>query len=228
MRPFVFINVAVTADGKMDTFERKGAGISSAADKARVLRLRAEADAIMVGGHTLLAEDPKMTVKTGQLRAERRAKGLTENPIKVGIVTRADLTPDGDFMTAGVARRLIFTTSQTSPEQISVLSKLGAEVHVLGEKRVNLTLALETLYTLGVRRLMVEGGGSLNFEMLREGLVDELYMYLAPKIFGGQTAPSLAAGEGLVESAALNLKLLDAQVLDEDGGVLIRYRLSKY
>lgn len=228
MRPFVFINVAVTADGKMDTFERKGADISSAADKARVLRLRAEADAIMVGGHTLLVEDPKMTVKTGQLRAERRAKGLTENPIKVGIVTRADLMPDGDFMTAGVARRLIFTTSQTSPEQISVLSKLGAEVHVLGEKRVNLTLALETLYTLGVRRLMVEGGGSLNFEMLREGLVDELYMYLAPKIFGGQTAPSLAAGEGLVESAALNLKLVDAQVLDEDGGVLIRYRLSKY
>lgn len=228
MRPFVFINVAVTADGKMDTFERKGADISSAADKARVLRLRAEADAIMVGGHTLLAEDPKMTVKTGQLRAERRAKGLTENPIKVGIVTRADLMPDGDFMTAGVARRLIFTTSQTSPEQITVLSKLGAEVHVLGEKRVNLTLALETLYTLGVRRLMVEGGGSLNFEMLREGLVDELYMYLAPKIFGGQTAPSLAAGEGLVESAALNLKLVDAQVLDEDGGVLIRYRLSKY
>jgi 2,5-diamino-6-(ribosylamino)-4(3H)-pyrimidinone 5'-phosphate reductase len=226
MRPHVFINVAVTADGKMDTVERKGTGISSAADKARVLRLRAEADAVMVGGQTLLAEDPKLTVQTEQLRAERKAKGLTENPIKVGVVTRATLKPDGNFMTSGPARRVIFTTKQTSPEQISVLSNLGAEVYVLGEKRVNLTLALETLYSLGVRRLMVEGGGRLNFELLREDLVDELSLYLAPKIFGGQTAPTMADGEGLVGSAALNLKLVDVQVLDESGGVIIRYRIS--
>lgn len=225
MKPFVFINVAVTADGKMDTFERKGAGISSATDKARVLRLRAEADAVMVGGHTLLDEDPKLTVKTAQLREERTARGMTENPIKVGVVTQANLKVDGDFMTSGPARRIIFTTSQTSAEQISVLSEHGAEVYVLGEKRVNLNLALETLYSLGVRRLMVEGGGSLNFELLRKGLVDELYVYLAPKIFGGQTTPTLAAGKGLPESAALHLKLMDAQVLDDDGGVLIRYNL---
>lgn len=225
MKPFVFINVAVTADGKMDTFERKGAGISSATDKARVLRLRAESDAVMVGGHTLLDEDPKLTVKTAQLREERIARGMTENPIKVGVVTQANLKVDGDFMTSGPARRIIFTTSQTSAEQISVLSEHGAEVYVLGEKRVNLNLALETLYSLGVRRLMVEGGGSLNFELLRKGLVDELYVYLAPKIFGGQTTPTLAAGKGLPESAALHLKLMDAQVLDDDGGVLIRYNL---
>ncbi len=225
MKPFVFINVAVTADGKMDTFERKGAGISSATDKARVLRLRAESDAVMVGGHTLLDEDPKLTVKTAQLREERIARGMTENPIKVGVVTQANLKVDGDFMTSGPARRIIFTTSQTSAEQISVLSEHGAEVYVLGEKRVNLNLALETLYSLGVCRLMVEGGGSLNFELLRKGLVDELYVYLAPKIFGGQTTPTLAAGKGLPESAALHLKLMDAQVLDDDGGVLIRYNL---
>jgi 2,5-diamino-6-(ribosylamino)-4(3H)-pyrimidinone 5'-phosphate reductase len=227
MRPFVFINVAVTADGKMDTFERKGAGISSAADKARVLRLRAEADAVMVGGHTLLVEDPKLTVKTGQLRDERKAKGLVENPIKVGIVTRADLKLDGNFMTSGTARKVIFTTSQTSPEQVETLSHLGAEIYVIGDKRVNLALALDILYTLGVRRLMVEGGGTLNFELLREGLVDELYVYQAPRIFGGQSAPTLASGEGLVESGALNLKLVDAQVMVEDGGLLIRYRVLK-
>ena len=227
MRPFVFINVAVTADGKMDTFERKGAGISSAADKARVLRLRAEADAVMVGGHTLLVEDPKLTVKTGQLRDERKAKGLVENPIKVGIVTRADLKLDGNFITSGTARKVIFTTSQTSPEQVNTLSQLGAEIYVIGDKRVNLALALDILYTLGVRRLMVEGGGTLNFELLREGLVDELYVYQAPRIFGGQSAPTLASGDGLVESGALNLKLVDAQVMVEDGGLLIRYRVLK-
>ena len=227
MRPFVFINVAMSADGKIDTFERKGAGISSAMDKVRVLRLRAESDAVMVGGHTLLDEDPKLTVKTAELRDERKAKGLSENPIKVGVVTRADIKLDGDFMTAGPARRVIFTTSQTSPEQITILSENGAEVYVLGEKRVNLDLALDALHNLGVRRLMVEGGGSLNFELLRAGLVDELSVYMAPKIFGGQSAPSLAAGEGLAESAAVDLKLVDIKVFDEAGGVLIRYRLVK-
>jgi len=71
-RPHVLINVAVTADGKMDTFERQGAAISSARDKARVDKLRAEADAVMVGGKTLLDEDPKLTVKSEELRAESR------------------------------------------------------------------------------------------------------------------------------------------------------------
>ena len=226
MRPFVFINVAVTADGKMDTFERRGAGISSVADKQRVLRLRAEADAVMVGGHTLLAEDPKLTVKTVELRNERLARGLTENPIKVGVVTRADLKLDGTFITAGPARRVIFTTTHTTPAQISVLSELGVEVYVLGEKRVNLIQALETLHALGVRRLMVEGGGGLNFELLRAGLVDEVCMYVAPKIFGGWNAPTLAAGDGLTETAALNLKLVDVRVLDETGGLLIRYQIN--
>ena len=211
----------------MDTFERKGAGISSAVDKTRVLRLRAEADAVMVGGHTLLDEDPKLTVKTEELRAERKARGLPENPIKVGIVTRADIKLDGNFMTAGPARRVIFTTAQTPPEQVSVLLEHGAEVFVLGDKSVNLNQALETLHGLGVHRLMVEGGGSLNFELLRAGLVDELIVYMAPKIFGGWNAPTLAAGEGLAESASLELKLVDVQVLDDGGGLMIRYQIKK-
>ncbi len=226
-RPYVFINVAVSADGKMDTIQRKGSAISSEADKARVLRLRAEADAVMVGGHTLIDEDPKLTVKSARLRAERAAKGWPENPMKVGIVSRANLKPDGDFMTAGPARRVIFTTSQTSAEQVNLLSNLGAEVYLLGEKRVDLEKALETLHTLGARRLMVEGGGTLNFELLRLGLVDELSVYVAPKIFGGANAPTMAAGDGLIESAALPLRLVEARVLDEGGGVLLRYQISK-
>jgi len=226
MKPYVVINVAVSADGKMDTFERKGSSISSVEDKARVQCLRAEADAIMVGGHTLLSESPKLTVKTPELRAERVAKGLPENPMKVGVVSKADLRPDGDFITAGPARRVIFTTAQTPQEQINVLSNLGVEVYVHSEKQVDLEKALETLHQLGVRKLMVEGGGTLNFELLRQGFVDELSMYIAPKIFGGQSAPTLADGNGLVESAVKTLKLVDVRVLDETGGVLINYRLK--
>src|ERR1043165_1214661 len=102
-RPFVFINVAMTADGKIDTFERKGSAISSARDKERVDQLRASADAIMVGGRTLLDEDPKLTVKSEGLRAERGARGVSSNPGKVGIVTEAKLKVDSQFLNAGPA-----------------------------------------------------------------------------------------------------------------------------
>src|SRR5512146_1990330 len=103
-RPFVFINVAMTADGKIDTFQRQGAAISSPRDKERVDRLRAEADAVMVGGKTLLDEDAKLTVKSETLRAERVARGLLPNPIKVGIVTTAELKPLAEFLCEGPAR----------------------------------------------------------------------------------------------------------------------------
>src|ERR1051325_4298495 len=109
-RPFVFINVAMTADGKIDTFARRGAAISSERDKERVDQLRAESDAIMVGGRTLLDEDPKLTVKSEELRAERVARGLSANPIKVGVVTNAVLKPDARFLYEGQARVVIFTT----------------------------------------------------------------------------------------------------------------------
>lgn len=223
-RPHVFINVAVSADGKMDTFERKGSAISSEQDKSRVLRLRAEADAVMVGGKTLLSEDPKLTVKREDLRAERVARGQSPNPMKVGIVTRADLDPEGDFLNAGPARVVIFTTAQTSKTQIETLRSRGAEVYVHDAARVDLAQALDTLHALGVQRLMVEGGGTLNFELLRLGLVDELTMYIAPMLFGGESAPTAVAGSGLTRGGAIPLKLVGVES-HEDGGVLIHYRV---
>ncbi len=226
MKPFVFINIAVTADGKMDTYERRGAAISSAADKARVDRLRAESDAVMVGGRTLLDEDPKLTVKSEALRAERVVRGLTPNPIKVGIVTKAEIKPDSDFLNFGEARIVIFTTNQTSSIKIELLRSRGVDVFVHENPRVDLAKALETLHELGVKRLMVEGGGTLNFELLRLGLVDELSVYVAPMIFGGESAPTAAAGMGLARGEAIPLKLIHSEVYDDEGGVLLHYSLK--
>lgn len=223
-RPYVFLNVAMTADGKIDTFERQGAAISSKRDKERVDRLRAEADAVMVGGRTLLTENPRLTVKSADLRAAREARGLTPNPVKVGIATNANLKPDSDFLTEGPARIVIFTSQATSKEQLEFLRARGVDVFVHETGRVDLPRALSTLKELGIDRLMVEGGGTLNFELLRLGLVDELTAYVAPLVFGGETAPTLAAGPGLVRSAAIPLKLEDAEVW-EDGGVLLKYKI---
>ena len=226
-RPYVFINIAMTADGKIDTFRRRGAAISSPRDKERVDHLRAEADAVMVGGRTLLDEDPKLTVKSDALRKERLERGLTPNPIKVGIVSEADLRPESQFLTTGPAKIVIFTTRRTSKHRISFLESFGVNVYVDDSEKVNLPRALESLKQIGVEHLMVEGGATLNYELLRLGLVDEVTAYVAPMIFGGANAPTMAGGLGLERSEAIPLKLVNAEAW-EDGGILLKYTLETH
>ena len=223
-RPYVFINIATSADGKIDTFERKGSAISSKRDKERVDQLRADADAVLVGGKTLLGELPKLTVRSEALREARVKRGVTPNPIKVGVVTSADIPLDSDFIKAGPARAVIFTTSRTSISQLETLRANGVEVFVDDAPRVDLGKMMETLGKLGLKRLMVEGGGTINFELLRLGLVDELMIYIAPMIFGGENAPTLASGFGLVRNEAIEMKLKNVETY-EDGGVLLTYKL---
>jgi 2,5-diamino-6-(ribosylamino)-4(3H)-pyrimidinone 5'-phosphate reductase len=223
-RPYTFINVAMTADGKIDTFERKGAAISSKRDKQRVDELRAAADGILVGGKTLLEEQPKLTVKSEALCEERIQRGLSPNPIKVGVATVADIPLKSDFIKAGDARVVIFTTSQTSISQIEILRVHGVEVFLDDAPRVDLNKMMLTLKKIGVDHLMVEGGGTMNFELMRLRLVDELMIYVTPMVFGGANAPTLADGLGLMRSDAIALKLMNIEP-HEDGGIVLRYKL---
>lgn len=231
-RPFVLINTAVTADGKIDTVERRGAPISSKRDRERVDRLRAENDAVMVGGHTLLREDPRLTVKSAALRAWRAGRGLPENPMKVGVVGKIpnpseghSILSDSNFLNAGPARVVIFTTKQTSSQEIARLQERGVEVFVMGERMVDLVLALRKLRELGIMRLMVEGGGTINAELLRLRLVDEVHLYISPLIFTGATAPTLADGVGLSREEAIGLRLLELE-RHEDGGIVVQYSVD--
>jgi 2,5-diamino-6-(ribosylamino)-4(3H)-pyrimidinone 5'-phosphate reductase len=222
-RPHILVNVAMSADGKLDSAARKGTSISSMADKARVDRLRASMDGVLVGGRTLVDEDPKLTVKSAALRAERKARGLEENPVKVGIVSVANLKLDGCFLTTGPARRFIYTTSRTTSEQIALLKNSGAQVFVVGGKQVDLQAALASLHDQGIRELMVEGGGTIIAEFFRLGLVDELMVYIAPRIFGGASAPTLADGPGFLPGQAPGLRLESLEKFDDEGGILVHY-----
>ena len=222
-RPRLLVNVAMSADGKLDTVARKGMTISSTADKARVDRLRSSMDAVLVGGHTLLGEDPRLTIKSLVLRSERKAAGLEENPAKVAVVSLADLKLDGNFMTAGPSRRLVYTTRRTSPDQIHRLENAGAQIFVMGELRVDCKAMLASLYELGIRKLMVEGGGTMIAEFFRLGLVDELMLYIAPLLFGGSSSPTLADGPGFLSEQVPLLRLETVDEFDEDGGVFIHY-----
>lgn len=222
MRPYVHINVAMTADGKIDTVERRGATISSPGDRERVDRLRAASDAVLVGGRTLLVEDPALTVRSDALRAARVARGLPEHPARVGVATIAALDPAAQFLRRQPARVVIFTTDRTSKQQRQALTGQGVELFVHPGSRVDAELMLGTLSKLGIERLMVEGGGTLNYELLRLRLVDEVSTFIAPSVVGGASAPTLADGRGLPGRSALPLELTEIERLD--GGVVLHYR----
>ena len=216
----------MTVDGKIDSVERSGAAISSAADKERVDELRAASDAVMVGGRTLIMEDPKLTVKSAVLRAKRKARNLDENPAKVGVASVADLKPDGKFLTEGPARRLIFTTRKTAPKLIKRLEKTGAEVFVAENEVIDLREVMNALHEQGIRKLMVEGGGTIIAELFRLGLVDELTIYIAARLFGGASAPTLADGPGFVPERAPGLTLESVKKFDDEGGILVHYSIK--
>jgi len=233
LRPFVTLNAAMTADGKIDTVARRGARISSERDWERVDLLRAENDAIMVGGNTLLGDDPALTVKSPLLRAGRKARGLDENPMKVGVLSKIaapdeepTLSSQSRFVTADSARRVVFTSEETKVDQMARLRSLGVEVFVHGASKVDLPAALAHLRKLGVERLLVEGGATLNAELLRHGLIDEIYLYLAPLIFGGSLAPTLVDGAGFAQDEAIHLDLLGLEKM-EDGALLLHYSLQR-
>ncbi len=225
-RPHIFVNVAMTADGKIDSRLRKGAAISSTADKARVDQLRAKVDAVMVGGRTLVSEDPRLTVKSPRLRQERTDCGMEENPVKVGVVSVADLKLDGRFLTEGIARKFIYTTHRTPPDMASRLEKAGAKVFVFGRQVIDLRRVVKSLYMEGIRSLMVEGGGTLIAAMFRLGIVDEMTIYIAPRLFGGAASPTMVDGTGFTPSHAPALQLVSVEKFDDVGGILVHYTVD--
>jgi 2,5-diamino-6-(ribosylamino)-4(3H)-pyrimidinone 5'-phosphate reductase len=130
------------------------------------------------------------------------------------------------FLNTGPARIVIFTTHRTSKDQLAFLRSRGVGVYAHNPEKVDLSEALGMLKELGIQRLMVEGGATLNFELLKLGLVDEITAYIAPMIFGGESAPTMAAGSGLERIAAIPLKLAGVEK-DEAGGVLLKYLVER-
>lgn len=224
MRPFVFVNIAMSADGKISTKERRQVKISGTEDFSRVDRIKAASDAIMVGIGTVLADNPSLTVKSPDLRAERRAGGKDEHPIRVVVDSAARTPLDADILHKGTGKRIIAVSRKAPRERVEALRK-HATVVVTGEDSVDLQALLEELYRQGVRRLMVEGGGTLIWGLFEQGLVDELQTFIGNIVIGGKDAPTPADGEGFLREADFaRLRLIEAVQLDD--GLLIRWSVE--
>ena len=183
----------------------------------------------MVGGRTLLAEDPRLTIRDRELVAARVRAGRPDQPTKVAVVSHVDapggadaLPPRSRFLADGGGRVLIHTTTRSGSDAIAWLEAQEAEVSVHDGPRVDLPAMLEDLAADGIERLLVEGGGTLVAALLADDLVDELQLAVAPLILGGERAPTPVGGPGLTREEALRLELLEA-TSNDDGDVVLRY-----
>lgn len=218
----VVVNAAMSADGKLSTREREQVDISGPDDFARVDRLRADSDAVMVGVGTVLADDPSLTVKDPDLQARRTERGDPANPARVVADSRIRTTPDAAILDEAAASYLL--VSEAAPADfLAQMEDAGATVLVAGEDRVNLPDALAQLESEGIDQLMVEGGGELIFSLFEEGLVDDLSVYVGPVVIGGREAPTLADGEGFTGGFP-ELDMTGVDRLDE--GVVLTYDVS--
>ena len=184
-RPYVTINAATTLDGRIAT--RSGdSAISSRRDKARVHRMRASHDAVLVGVGTVLADDPLLTV--------RYARG--PNPARV-ILDPAGRTPSGSRLLATCASvpTLLVLTDRAGRHDEERLEEAGVTIIREAGERVLLARVLERLYRRGIRTLLVEGGGQTIWGFVTENLFDEIVLTVSPRIAGG-AGTGLVGGEG--------------------------------
>lgn len=221
-RPFVFINSAMSADGKISTKEIKQVRISGKVDFDRMDSLRASSDAIMVGIGTILADDPSLTVKSQGRKLERKQAGLEENPARIVVDSKARTPLDADILIKGEGVRIIIVSRSAPADRVGKLRE-KATVVCAGEGEVDLVAAMGKLKAMGIKRLMVEGGATLNWGMLSAGLVDEIYTFIGNLIIGGRTAPTFVDGDGFPEKEILKLDLLAVERMDD--GILCRWKV---
>jgi 2,5-diamino-6-(ribosylamino)-4(3H)-pyrimidinone 5'-phosphate reductase len=173
----------------------------------------------------VLADDPSLTVKSEECRDYRRKRGWNENPIRV-VVDSSGRTPnDSSFLNKGRGTRVVVVSKKADPDTISKLEK-KAIVLVIGNDEVDLPFLMDTLGEMGIRRIMVEGGGTLIGGLIRAQLVNEIYVFIGNIIIGGKDSPTFADGEGFIqESSFTRLALLDAHQME--GGILLHWKVSE-
>jgi 2,5-diamino-6-(ribosylamino)-4(3H)-pyrimidinone 5'-phosphate reductase len=213
----IVINAAMTADGKIAT--RKGnSAISSNADLRRVHQLRNSVDAIMVGISTVLTDDPQLTVRFGTAGSRSPARVVVDSTGKIPSSSRL-------LKKANEINTIVATSKRITFDNIRRIESTGAKVLVAGRNKVELRKVFRILEKMGYKRILVEGGGELNWSVLKLGIVDELTITISPRIIGGRSATTLVEGEGCNRiSEGMPLKLRDLK-RHANGEIILFYEL---
>jgi 2,5-diamino-6-(ribosylamino)-4(3H)-pyrimidinone 5'-phosphate reductase len=213
------INAAMTIDGKIATVSGDSK-ISSRQDLKRVHELRSSVDAIMVGISTVLIDNPMLSV--------RLSKNTGLNPVRIIIDSKARMPLTSKILRS--AHRIVTIVAVTSRAPIGKVKEIensGAMVLVAGTQAVDLRKVFSILENIGIRTILIEGGGELNWSVLRQGLVTELIVTIAPVITGGRDAITLVEGDGystISNAIKMSLTMVSRQ---KNGEVVLRYKLGQ-
>ncbi len=185
-RPHVILSAAISIDGKIAT-RRGDSKLSSTEDLRRLHRLRAKVDAILVGKNTLMRDDPLLTV--------RHARG--KNPTRIILDSKGEIPSTSKILqTSSSVPTIIAVSKKITKSNRQKLKEFPVEVIVTGERSVNIKSLLKKLLEKKIGTILVEGGGTVNWEFIRQNLFDELIITISPFVTGGGHSISFVQGDG--------------------------------
>ena len=213
MKPYIIIFATMTIDGRIAAKDHYSE-LSCPFDKMRLHMLRSEVDAVLVGANTAKIDNPKLTLKY--------AKG--KNPIRVTISSKLDLNPSLNLFSTPPTT-ILYTTQSSLKEKEKLaeeLSKKGVIIRALND--LSACNIANDLYELGIRKLLIEGGGRTIWNFIKEECYDEIRITISPRIFGNGV--SIANGEGFEGINAPNLRLIDFKLCECKNEIHLRYKKS--
>lgn len=222
-RPYTLLSCTMSLDGYLGGPTKQRLLLSNDADFDRVDEVRAGCDAILVGASTVRKDNPRLLVRAVGRRRARVAAGLPESPAKVTVTAGGDLDPRGNFFTEGTSDKLVYCTRETAPTVSSRLGRLATVVDG-GRRSVGMRRVGEDLYARGIRRLMVEGGGTVHTQFLTDGLADELQLVVAPFFVGDSRARRFVDDGRFPWCPDHRARLVETRPIGDV--VLLRYALS--
>jgi len=193
-RPFVILKGAMTLDGKIATKTGQSKWITGEQARRDVHRVRGQADAVMVGIGTVVADNPELSARGSKHASTQR---MGRQPVRVILDSHLRIPLKAKVLSwVHEQPTIVCTTAQASPQKIQTLKDRGIQVWVLPKKSgmVSLKAALGKLGKAGMSTVLIEGGSTLNASALHEGLVNQVRLYVAPQLLGGQDAKSLIGG----------------------------------
>ena len=210
---YVILNAAMSIDGKIST-RRNDSSFSSRKDWIRVHKLRSSVDGIVVGISTVLKDNPMLNVRY-------YSKG--KNPVRIIIDSRARIPLNSRIIRSSKKIQTIVGTTRNAPiRKIKSLKKVGVQVLIAGKRKVNIKSLFQQLENLGFKRILVEGGGEINWSVLKIGLVNELIVSISPVVVGGRNAKTLVEGEG-ISNITNGIKLKLTRILTNNKNEIVLF-----
>lgn len=222
-RPYTLLSCSMSLDGYLGGASEQRLMLSNEADFDRVDQVRAGCDAILVGATTVRKDNPRLLVRDAPRRRARTAAGLPASPAKVTVTARGDLDPHCNFFTAGDSEKLVYCSTETVASLRRRLGPLATVVDA-GHSPRRMRRVGEDLHARGIRRLMVEGGGTVHTQFLTDGLADELQLVVAPFFVGDSRARRFVDDGRYPWCPDHRARLVETRAIGDV--VLLRYALS--